>query len=380
MPPALHHLRSLPAVLTCGALLAPCRAPAQQTPDRIPLAAGLTLVSALDAGRSAAPEGRQGDREDVVVVDRVGPDGVRYRWSFTEDSTAKRQGQQGAFARFVRAEDLEAAPRINQVFASSDPERVPGATAFSLSRASLNELRSAGQTRLSYAELDSDLGSLLKGIGGGLGGTRVYYRGTLSLVSPDPVALPLLLDGRRTTIPALHARGRFALRDRKIELDFFIVPDPEHPLLLKIVGHDATWQVLRVDRPGADAGESMEKGLEQACRAEIPGVYFAFAAADVRPESAPALRAVAALLGRHPGWTLAVEGHTDSVGSAAANAALSTRRAEAVRLSLVTYGVAAGRLTSRGLGATRPRETNATLEGRARNRRVEMVRPCAATR
>lgn len=376
MRPAFHHLRSLPVALTCGTLLVLGRAAtAQQPPPRIPLKAGLTLVSTLQT------EGQQGDREDVVDVDRVGADGVRYRWSFTEGGAAATPGKEGGFTRFVRAEDLEAAPRINLVFASSDPERVPGATAFTLSRAALRELRTAGQTRLSYAEIDNELGSLIQGFGAGLGGTRVYYRGTLTLVSPDPVALPLLLDGHRTAVPTLHARGRFAMRGRQIELDFFIVPDAEHPLLLKIMGHDATWQVLRVELPTFDAGTSIENDLERECRADIPGVYFAFAAADLRPESAPALRAVAALLTRHPEWTLAIEGHTDGVGSAQANAALSARRADAVRVDLVTtYKVAAARLSSRGFGATRPRETNATLEGRARNRRVELVRPCAATR
>lgn len=397
MPPAFHHRRFYRFVPLIGALLVPGRAAGQQAPTHIPLATGLTLVSTLHTsarGAGPAPAGAPGDREDVVVVDQAGVDGVRYRWSYADGGTAGTEGQRGSFARFVRAEDLEGAPRVNLVFASSDPERMPGATAFSLSRAALRELRGAGQTRLSYAELDGGVGGLLndltgkpgggglaRGIGIGLGGTRVYYRGTLSLVSPEPVALPLLLDGRRTTIPALHARGRFALRERQIELDFFVVPDPEHPLLLKITGHDATWQVLRVELPGADAGALVEDRLERECRAELPGVYFAFGGADVRIESAPALRAVATVLARHPAWTLAVEGHTDSIGSAPANAALSTRRAEAVRAALMTgYGVAAARLTARGLGATRPRETNATLEGRARNRRVELVRPCAAAR
>jgi len=396
----LDRLRSLRIAIALGTLMVVGGpAPAQQTPTRIPLTTGLTFVSTLQAmapdARQTAAGGQRGDREDVVVVDRVGPDGVRYRWSFTGGGAAGTEVEQGAFTRFVRTEDLKAAPRVNLVFSSSDPERVPGATAFSLSSSVLRELRSAGQTRLSYAELDDALGGLLqdltggsadgasglaRSIGMGLGGTRTYYRGTLSLVSPDPVALPLLINGRRTAFSALHARGRFALRERQIELDFFVVPDPEHPLLLKITGHDAIWQVLRVDLPNADAGGAIEADLESECRAEIPGVYFAFAGADVRAESVPALRAVAAILERHPAWTLAVEGHTDSIGSAAANGALSARRAEAVRAALVaTYGVAAGRLSSRGLGATRPRETNSTLEGRARNRRVELVRRCAPT-
>ncbi len=375
---ALFRFPAVSVALTYGAVLSLAMpAAAQQPGTRIPLVAGLTLVSTLEAtGQEAG-----GDREDVVVVDRVGADGVRYRWSYVDDGAEGSRRAQGNFARFVRAEDLEGAPRLNLVFASSDQERVPGATAFSLSKAALRQLRSEGQTRLSYAEMDDELGGLLKGIGAGLGSTRVYYRGTLSLVSPEPVLIPILLDGRRTAIPALHARGRFAQRERQIELDFFIVPDDEHPLLLKITRPAATWQVLRIDRPHPDATDPIEGALENGCRAEIPGVYFAFGAAAIRPESAPSLQTVAALLAQHPAWTLVIEGHTDSVGSTAANAALSARRADAVRVALVSsYGIAAGRLSARGLGASRPLETNATLEGRARNRRVEMARPCAASR
>ena len=397
MRSALCHLRFVRFVILAGAPLAPGHTgQAQQPAVRIPLATGLTLVSTLQGAAREDDAAGQGDREDVIVVDQVGTDGVRYRWSYTGGGEPGRPGDRGSFTRFVRAEDLAAAPRVNLVFASSDPERVVGATAFSLSRAALAELRSAGRTRLSYAEVDDGVGGLLndlmqqpakgrsgaaRGIGAGLGGNRVYYRGTLTLVSPEPVALPLLLDGRRTAVSVLHALGRFSLGDRRIELDFFVVPDPEHPLLLKITGHGGTWQVLRVGLPGADAGALVEKSLERECRAELPGVYFAFGAAEVSAESAPALRAVAALLARHPAWTLAVEGHTDSIGSAPGNAALSARRAEAVRARLVTaYGVSATRLSARGLGQTRPRESNATLAGRARNRRVELARSCASAR
>jgi len=98
----------------------------------------------------------------------------------------------------------------------------------------------------------------------------------------------------------------------------------------------------------------------------------------LEPESGSALTGVAALLARHPDWSLAIEGHTDSIGGVASNQALSERRAEAVRSALVTqHRVTPSRLTATGFGATRPRESNATLEGRARNRRVELVRRCA---
>jgi OOP family OmpA-OmpF porin len=77
---------------------------------------------------------------------------------------------------------------------------------------------------------------------------------------------------------------------------------------------------------------------------------------------------------------LTIEGHTDNIGTAQYNQDLSERRAEAVRKSLVTdYGVPESRLTSKGYGLTRPVETNATPEGRAHNRRVELSRPCGKT-
>jgi outer membrane protein OmpA-like peptidoglycan-associated protein len=68
-----------------------------------------------------------------------------------------------------------------------------------------------------------------------------------------------------------------------------------------------------------------------------------------------------------------VEGHTDSQGSASFNQDLSHRRAESVRLYLVSHGIAADRVTSEGLGLTRPIADNTSAEGRANNRRVEII-------
>jgi OOP family OmpA-OmpF porin len=72
---------------------------------------------------------------------------------------------------------------------------------------------------------------------------------------------------------------------------------------------------------------------------------------------------------------LSVEGHTDNIGTDAANLDLSRRRADAVRQALTSrYRVDAAKLTAAGFGAARPKEPNDTAEGRARNRRVELVR------
>jgi outer membrane protein OmpA-like peptidoglycan-associated protein len=77
----------------------------------------------------------------------------------------------------------------------------------------------------------------------------------------------------------------------------------------------------------------------------------------------------------NPDWKLTVEGHTDNIGGDSYNLDLSKRRSEAVKHTLVSqYGIASDRLLTGGFGASRPVESNDTLEGRARNRRVELVR------
>ena len=104
------------------------------------------------------------------------------------------------------------------------------------------------------------------------------------------------------------------------------------------------------------------------------GIRFDTDSDQLRPESAPTLQAVARGLA-DPGLRLLIEGHTDAVGDAAHNLDLSRRRAEAVKAVLTTqFNVDASRLTTAGLGATRPVESNDTPQGRAQNRRVEFVR------
>jgi outer membrane protein OmpA-like peptidoglycan-associated protein len=108
---------------------------------------------------------------------------------------------------------------------------------------------------------------------------------------------------------------------------------------------------------------------------EIYGIYFDFASDKIKPESEPVLQEIAQVMQRNPTWKLRVEGHTDNIGGDAYNMDLSQRRAAAVKEALVTrYRIVAERLDPAGFGATRPKESNDTLQGRARNRRVELAR------
>jgi outer membrane protein OmpA-like peptidoglycan-associated protein len=110
-------------------------------------------------------------------------------------------------------------------------------------------------------------------------------------------------------------------------------------------------------------------------RVAVYGIYFDFASATLKPASTPVLEEIAEALKANPDWSLTIEGHTDSVGGAGYNLDLSTRRSAAVEDALVTrYHIAAQRLSTAGYGFTRPKASNDTPEGRALNRRVELVR------
>jgi outer membrane protein OmpA-like peptidoglycan-associated protein len=93
---------------------------------------------------------------------------------------------------------------------------------------------------------------------------------------------------------------------------------------------------------------------------------------ELKPAATGTLEALAALLAKHPTSTLAIEGHTDSVGSAQSNQLLSENRAGAVRQWLVAHGIPASRITTKGFGSTAPVASNETADGRQKNRRVEV--------
>jgi len=105
----------------------------------------------------------------------------------------------------------------------------------------------------------------------------------------------------------------------------------------------------------------------------LRNVFFEFDKADLRPESEIELMEVVRLLKCQPRWKVEIQGHTDSIGAANYNLQLSQRRAEAVRQFLIQQGISADRLFARGYGSQKPIASNATEEGRALNRRTEVV-------
>jgi len=105
----------------------------------------------------------------------------------------------------------------------------------------------------------------------------------------------------------------------------------------------------------------------------LRGVHFDFDKAKIRPEDMPVLDEAAEILRSHPDMRVEVNGYTDAIGSYAYNLRLSKRRAAAVVNYLVGKGIASDRLIPQGFGKTNFVATNKTAEGRAQNRRVELV-------
>lgn len=114
--------------------------------------------------------------------------------------------------------------------------------------------------------------------------------------------------------------------------------------------------------------------ISQNGHTAVYGIFFDSGKAEMKTESEPALAEIAKLLTQNQKLTLYVVGHTDAVGNVKANMELSQRRAEAaVKALTVKYGIAGVRLQAWGDGPTSPVATNKTEDGRAKNRRVELV-------
>jgi outer membrane protein OmpA-like peptidoglycan-associated protein len=103
-------------------------------------------------------------------------------------------------------------------------------------------------------------------------------------------------------------------------------------------------------------------------------INFETGKSDIKPESQKIIDQVASMLVQNNGLKVSIEGHTDNVGTPASNQTLSTGRANAVVAALINKGIEKSRLTAKGWGQTKPVADNKTEDGKAKNRRVEIVK------
>ena len=194
----------------------------------------------------------------------------------------------------------------------------------------------------------------------------------------DDKPVPSNLEIRANYREALRALGAEILYDAGREVTARLL-DKGQVAWIGIYAGETTVQVsVLEEKPFVP---SIQPAAMQGMQAALQGngrvalyVNFDFGAATLRPDAAPVVAQVAALLKAEPGLRLGVEGHTDAVGTAERNRELSAERARAFAAALVAQGIAADRLEPAGLGADKPVAGNDTSDGRARNRRVELVR------
>lgn len=239
------------------------------------------------------------------------------------------------------------------------PTVIMGATEFSISRKTFALLKEKKRAKFDYRETyyfvgdgyswkHDDSGTFL-----GMGDTKFHT----------------IVNGSETDLPAIAAQGNVGMNSTSM----IVLDDPDNPLLLDYYTPSNQFRV-KVAKINFPVENKIENDLKKG-RAEIYGIYFDFDSDRLREESEPVLAEIAGVLKKEADWKLSVEGHTDNVGGDKHNLDLSQRRAASVINALVTrYQISADRLGPIGFGASKPKATNDTVEGRALNRRVELVR------
>ena len=405
---------------------------AAQPPTRIPLCPGLTVVTAVEQQsgdyesiktiESVSPrEVRMKYSAEMPNTDMLDP-----------GPPLKRINLQ----RTMLTGDLESGVIYQQNFLEKSAETIPGTTSIGTSAAVLRALKTTGEAQLSIS--NSYPGLELSGDRNKFPSYYHYLQaGKIHRADGGPARLPVIVNDQLVELPVIRAQGDFVgdkaefffLDDERnpLTLSFRLGIGAIKPLsseqlsfcktLAKAKGggvginigggrcdkpNGADRDTLRVvkiacrctavaENPsggnsggsagqmpggaGAGGATSIERALADTGKVDIYSIYFSFNSDAIRDESGPMLKEIAAVLHRHPDWKLRVGGHTDGIGSDQYNLDLSRRRAVAVKDALVNrLGIDTDRLATAGFGKSQPKDTNDTLEGRARNRRVELVR------
>lgn len=355
----------------------PCASGTMPSQDgaRIPLRTGTVVTTAW-----GIKNGDVESRNAVTAVDGRGFTDTSSTNVYTDDNG------QSAIATHdtntVCSDDLREATAYATVNWQRLPQILHGLTRLRLSDKTFQEIHTAGHTHLSSEEFWPVDEQRL---------APIFDDGDLVWTEKQDVAYPLIVNDQRVTLPAIHLTGIFdvhgkdprPMRDRGVHVptELYLLDDPLDPLvlLLKMTApqyHDGEYriEVTSVTFEVPHPVNLVEKQLTEQKRAVTYGIYFDFNKDTIKPESEPVLKQIVQAMTDNPGWKLTVSGHTDNIGGDAYNLDLSKRRAAAVKQALVThYHIAPDRLSTDGFGASSPVDTNDTLEGRARNRRVELT-------
>lgn len=375
--------------------------------SKVPLIESLRLVS---VGNDVL----RGDYESVFDVDKVTNELVHISASqqFPSDQGIEKWLNNGTnndkprkieCGRIVFTADMQDSAEVDGYFCREGrQEQHRGTTAMGLSKKTLNALKTTGTSEFTYHE--DPLKSLFKSFknamasdpknadaasqelmnkmmsfapGTSMGNNPALdtppLKAALRRNGDTDVAFPVMVNDQPTELPVIDVVIK--LEDGK-EGHAYVLDDLDNPLMLAAASTgNERQQVIKIywNQKQSDADKLADE-LEKNHRARIYDIYFDFRSDNLRPESGRVLTEIAEVMRKHPDWKLTIEGNTDNVGGDAYNLDLSKRRAANVKSSLVgKYLVSADRLITNGFGASHPIDTNETIEGRARNRRVELA-------
>ncbi len=346
-----------------------------QSAARIPLQAATVVTTAWGI--------KNGDVESRMTVSSTNQASVPLSSTTGEyKDDNNRDWKSSGSSHTVCNEDFATANTYATVTGSNMPQIIHGLTRLRLSDKSFQEVTSTGKTYLVYWDVLAN-GDTVK---------PTHQGGLLTRVEPQDVPYPMIVNDQRVNLPAIHLVGIMdpvgkdptPKKDRAFHsaADVYVIDDPLDPLVLMLrlkdpKLHDGKFriEVTKIDYSVPHPVNLVEKQLAEQKRAVTWGIYFDFNKDTIKPESAPVLKQIVQAMTDNPDWKLTVEGNTDNIGGDVYNLDLSKRRAAAVKQALVTqYHIAPDRLSTDGFGASHPIDTNDTLEGRARNRRVELSR------
>ena len=225
---------------------------------------------------------------------------------------------------------------------------------------------------LSKTASEYDLRLILQSHGDNLVVKLATIREELASVEPavdfaQPVKFALWVQNGRIRV---YVNNERVVDVNQVELPALETADME----IELYGGDKSaigYRLVRI----AESTPDFSQVISSTGRYVTHGILFDTDSDRLKPESAAVIKSIARGLETNPNLKLGIEGYTDSTGNAAHNVDLSRRRAEAVKAVLVSqFSVDAGRLTTAGLGAAKPVDSNDTQQGRAQNRRVELVK------
>ena len=292
------------------------------------------------------------DAESWIRFTNVGPNSFDINYSSSRGMVAVRR---------ILVSDRMTARSLVLGYSAKMPLIIANTTTLGTSAAVLEELRTTGQATSSLI-YNTALASM---------------PGVFTLAEKSKMAIDI--DGHIENVPVVHTTGSFQSGKQNARGDFWFLDNRNNPMLLQYSVQFAGENVPRSERyVRVNVGAAERGKLEQTLAARdayvTHGIHFDFDKATIRNDSKGLLDEIATAMGNNPLWTLQITGHTDSIGDASYNQKLSQQRANSIKSALVKRGVAAGRLTTAGAGASDPVASNKTLQGRAQNRRVVLKR------